>query len=170
VLAGSVLLQLQLGMVTAVPMQDHLDMLGFDADDDLAQSRTHDPLACRRRCRRMRPGECEIGAELHQLLALHLAQGHRLPRLDGGNVTLDPMHDLQRFVPAPLKLASYQTIGGIDRIVLSARMRSLEARSLQRQLQLPLGGRRLARLGIGALTAASMPSGFKTRNTSVPTA
>ena len=104
--------------------------LGFDAHDDLAQSRTHDPLACRRRCRRVRPGECEVGAELHQLLALHLAQGQRLPRLDGGDVALDPVHDLQRLVPAPLELASHQTIGGIDSIVLPARMRGLEARLL----------------------------------------
>src|SRR5260370_25798404 len=39
----------------------------------------------------------------------------------------------------------------IDSIVLPARMRGLEARPLQRQLQLPLGGRRLPRLSIERL-------------------
>src|ERR1700693_5710518 len=47
-------------------------------------------------CRRVRPGECEVGAKLHQLLPLHLAQGRRLPCLDGGDLALDPVHDLQR--------------------------------------------------------------------------
>src|SRR6266851_2574062 len=63
----------------------------------------------------------------------------------------DNVHGLQCLVPAPLELAGHQTIGGIDSIVLPARMRGLEARPLQRQLQLPLGGRRLARLGIERL-------------------
>jgi hypothetical protein len=79
------------------------------------------------------------------LLALHLAQGQRLPRLDSGNVALDPVHDLQCLIPAPLELAGDPTVGGID-IVLSAGMRGLEARPLQRQLQLPR--RQVCRLGI----------------------
>jgi hypothetical protein len=81
------------------------------------------PLACRRRCRK-RPGECEIGAELHQLLPLHLSQGHCLPPLDSSDFGFDPVYDLQRLIPAPLELRR--------------RMRGLEARPLQRQLQLPL--------------------------------
>jgi hypothetical protein len=35
-------------------------------------------------------------------------------------------------------LIRHRTIGRIDSIILSARMRGLEARPLQRQLQLPL--------------------------------
>src|SRR5260370_40027837 len=42
-------------------------------------------------------------------------------------------------------------MGGSDSIVLPARMRGSEARPLQRQLQLPLGGRRLAGLSIERL-------------------
>ena len=42
--AHSVLLQFERGMVAALPVQDHLDVLGFNAHDDFAQGRTHDPL------------------------------------------------------------------------------------------------------------------------------
>ena len=49
-------------------------------------------------------------------------------------------------------------------------MRGLVARLLQRQLQLPLCGRCLARLSLDRLDGASMPSGFRMRSTSVPTA
>ena len=55
-------------MVAALPVQDHLDVLGFNAHDDFAQGRTHDPLPCRRRGGRMRPGEFEVDAKPHQLL------------------------------------------------------------------------------------------------------
>ena len=48
-----------------------------------------------------------LGAELHQLLPLNLAQRYWLLRLDGGNLVLDPAHDLQRLIPSPLKLASH---------------------------------------------------------------
>ena len=88
----------------------------------------------------MRPGECEVGAKLHQLLPLHLAQGRRLPRLKCGDLTFDPVHHLQRLVPTALQLASDQTIGGIDSIILPTGMRRREARLLQRHIELPLGG------------------------------
>src|SRR5712671_2040938 len=151
VLADSIPLHFQRSVVAALPMQDHLDILGLNAHDDFAQSRTQDSLACRRRCRRMRPSACEVGAELHELLPLHLSQGHWLPCLESSDLAFDPVHDLQRLVPAPLELTGNQTIGGIDSIVLPARMRGLEACPLQRQLPLPLGGRRLAGLGIERL-------------------
>ena len=121
-------------------MQDHLDEAAFDAHDDLVQCRAQDPLACRCRRSRVRPGQLEIGAELHQVLPLLLAQGRRLPRLERGDLALDPVHDLQRLVPAALQLAGHQAIGGIDSIILPTGMRRREARLLQRQLELPLGG------------------------------
>ena len=64
-------------------------MLGFDADDDFVQSRAQYPLACRRCCGRMRPGEIKVGTELHQVLPLLLAQKWRLPRLERGDLALD---------------------------------------------------------------------------------
>ena len=88
----------------------------------------------------MRPGEFEIGAELHQVLLLRLAQGRRLLRLECGDLAFDPVHRLQRLVPAALQFASHQAIGGIDGIILPAGMRRREARLLQRQFELPLGG------------------------------
>ena len=48
-------------------------------------------------------------------------------------------------------------------------MRRREVRLLKRQIELPLCGRDLTRLS-RQRTAASMPSGFNTRSTSVPTA
>src|SRR6267142_2735000 len=66
-LAGPIHLQLQRGMVSALPMQDHLDEAAFDAYDDLVQCGAQDPLArcCRRS--RVRPSELQIGTELHQV-------------------------------------------------------------------------------------------------------
>ena len=127
-------------MVATLPVQDHLDVLGFDAHDDFAQGRTHDPLPCRRRGRRTRPGELEVDAEPHHLLPLPLAQRRRLPCLDGGDFALDPAHDLQRLVPPPLELAGDQTIRRIHSIVLPACMCGFEARPLQGKLQLSPGG------------------------------
>ena len=64
-LASPIHLQLQRGVVSALPMQDHLDEATFDARDDLVQRCAQDPLA-RCCCRsRMRPGELQIGTELH---------------------------------------------------------------------------------------------------------
>src|ERR1700757_4949004 len=111
-------------MVSALPVQDHVDDGTFLADDDLIECCAQDPLACRGCRGRMRPGELEIGTELHQLLTLSLAQRRGLPRL----------------VPAPLKLTGHQTIGGIDGIVLSTGMSGLVPRLLQRQLELSLCG------------------------------
>src|SRR6266404_5021232 len=91
-------------------------------------------------CSRMRPGELEIGAELQQMPPLLLAQGRRLPRLKCGDLAFDPVHHLQRLVPTALQLASDQTIGGIDSIILPTGMRRREARLLQRHIELPLGG------------------------------
>jgi len=50
----------------------------------------------------------------------------------------DPVHDLQRLVPASLQLAGYEAISGIDRVILSTRVSSLVARLLKRKCQLPL--------------------------------
>ena len=103
-----------------------------------------------RRCR-MRPGALEIGAELHQMLSLLLAQWRRLFRVERGDLSLDAVHACERHIPAALQLAGDQAIGGIDGVVLPARMSSLEARVRQRQLQLPPGGGHLARLGLERL-------------------
>jgi hypothetical protein len=51
-----------------------------------------------------------------------------------------PVHDLQRLVPTTLQLASHQTIGRIDSVVLPTGMCRRETRLLQRQLELPPGG------------------------------
>src|SRR5438045_6324807 len=39
--------ELQRSVVAALPMHDDLDMIAFDAHDDLVQCCTQDPLACR---------------------------------------------------------------------------------------------------------------------------
>src|SRR5215471_10582399 len=145
-LANSIDLQLQRGVVSALPMQDHLNKAAFDTHDNLVQCGAQDPFARFYRRSRMRPGELQIGPEPHQMLPLVLAQGRRLLRLELGNLTLEPMHDLQRLVPATLQLARHQTIGGIDRIILPASMCRREVRLLKRQIELPLCGRDLARL------------------------
>jgi hypothetical protein len=71
----------------------------------------------------VRPGELEIGAELQQVPPLVLAQGRRLSRLKCGDLAFDPVHDLQRLVPAALQLTGNQAIVGIDGVILPAGMR-----------------------------------------------
>src|SRR5258708_39168143 len=61
------------------------------------------------------------------------------------------MHDLQRLVPTALQLTGDQPIIGIDGVILSTRLRCRQARLLQRQMELPLCGRRLARLSLERL-------------------
>jgi len=139
-LAGPIYLRIQHGVVAALPMQDHLDEAAFDAHNDLVQCHAQDPVAGRCCRSRMRPGELEIGAELQQMPPLLLAQRCRLSRLKCCDLAFDPMHHLQRLVPTALQLASDQTIGGIDSIILPTGMRRREARLLQCQLELPLGG------------------------------
>jgi hypothetical protein len=124
--------------VPALPMQDHLNEAAFDTHDNLVQCGAQDPLArfCRRS--RVRPSELQIGTELHQLPPLFLSQRGRLLRLDLGNLDLEPTHDLQRVIPAALELASHQTIGGINSIVLPSGIRRREVCLLQRQFELSL--------------------------------
>src|SRR5215471_18840113 len=139
-LAASSHLQLQRGVVSALPMQDHLDEATFDAHDDLVQCGAEDPFTgfC---CRgRVRPSELEIDTEPHQLPPLSLSQRGRLFRLQLGNLALETMYDLQCLIPAALELASHQSVGGINSIILPPGIRRRELCLLQRQLELPLCG------------------------------
>src|ERR1700730_12747374 len=139
-LAGPVDLQIQRGVVPTLPMQDYLDEAPFDAHNDLVQCRAQDPLACRCGRSRVRPGELEIGAKPQKAPPLLPAEGPRLLRLKCGELDFDPVPHLQRLVPPALQLASDQTIGGIDSIILPTGMRRREARLLQPHIALPLGG------------------------------
>src|SRR5215813_9901269 len=139
-LADPIDLQLQRGVVPSLPMQDHLQEAAFDAHDNLVQWGAQDTLArfCSRS--RVRPSELKIGTELLQLPPLFLSQRGRLLRLDLGNLDLEPTHDLQLLIPAALELASHQTIGGINSIVLPSGIRRREVCLLQRQFELSLCG------------------------------
>ena len=99
----------------------------------------------------MRPGPLEVGTERHQLLPLRLAQWWRTPRDHGSDLSFYLCDRLQCLVPAALQLGGDEPIGRIDSIVLPAGMGGLVACLLQRELQLPLRGRGLARLGIDRL-------------------
>src|SRR5215472_11434371 len=107
-------------------MQDHLDEATFDAHDDLVQCGAEDPFTgfC---CRgRVRPSELEIDTEPHQLPPLSLSQRGRLFRLQLGNLALETMYDLQCLIPAALELASHQSVGGINSIILPPGIRRRE--------------------------------------------
>jgi hypothetical protein len=74
------------------------------------------------------------------MLPLPLGQWRRLPRNNSRDLAFDPVHGIERLVPATLKLAGHEAIGGIDGVVLPTRMAGLVTRLLQRQLELPLRG------------------------------
>src|SRR5215471_8469718 len=151
-------------------MQGHLDEPTFDAHDDLMQCGAQDPLAGFRRRGRVRPSELQIGTELHQVPPLFLPERCWPFRLELSNLALEPMHDLQRLIPAALELASHKTIVGINSIILPPGICRREPGLLQRQLELPSCGGYLALLSRQRLDRGSMPSGFNTRSTSVTTA
>ncbi|MER9420692.1 hypothetical protein NKI95_33335 [Mesorhizobium sp. M0306] len=81
----------------------------------------------------VRPGEVQIGAEPHQLIPFLLSQQRWSSRLERGNLAFDLVHGFKRLVPAALQLASDQTIGRVDGIILPTRMGSLVTRPLQCQ-------------------------------------
>ncbi len=134
------LLDLQGSVVSALPVQDGVNDRAFLTDDNLVKRGAQDPLARRGRSGRMRPGQFEIGAELHQLLSFPLAQRWRLARDDGSDLAFYSLHGLQGLVPAAFQLAGHQAIGRIDGVVLPTGMCSLVACLLKRQLELPLCG------------------------------
>src|SRR5262245_33164820 len=138
-------------MVPTLPVQNHLDEVSFDAYDNLIESCTKDALARRRSCSRVRPGQLDIGTELHQVLTLPLAQLRGLSCLKRGSLALDSLHRLQCLVPTPLQFSGDQTIVGIYRIVLPMGMGGLVASLLQREPELPLCGRCLVRLCVECL-------------------
>ena len=138
------LLDMQLGMIAALPVQDRVDDCTVPAHDDLRECRAKDTLARSGGCSGMQPGALQISTERHQLLALRLAERRRTMRNQGGDLSFDPCDSPQCLVPAALQLAGDQTVCRIDGVVLSARMRSFVACMLQRQLQLALGRGRCA--------------------------
>jgi hypothetical protein len=88
----------------------------------------------------MRPGELEIGAELHQLLPLPLTQRRWFACPDRSDLAFNTLHRQKHLVPAALQLAGHEAIGGVNGIVLLTCMAGLITRLLQRQLELPLCG------------------------------
>jgi len=80
------------------------------------------------------------------------------------------VHDLQRLVPAPLELTGTRRLAGSTAIVLPARMRGSKRARCSASSRCRLAADVSPAWASSALTAASMPSGFKTRNTSVLTA
>ena len=79
----------------------------FLAHHDLVERRAQYPLA-RSGCGAwMRPGQLEIGAELHQLLSLPFAQRWRLGRDNGSDLAFYSVDGLQCLVPAALQLAGH---------------------------------------------------------------
>ena len=78
-----------------------------------------------------------------------------------------PCNGLQRLVPAALQLASDESVGRIDSVVLSAGMRRLVACLAQGEFQLALSRCCFVDWISIALTAASIPSGRKTHSASL---
>src|SRR6516164_5115540 len=120
-------LELQCGMVSALPVQNQIDDSTFFTHDDLVERCTEDSLTCRGRCGWMRPSAREICAERDQMLALRLAEWQRSSCRDDGDLAFDLMRGCERLVPASLQLAGDKTVGGVDSIVLAACMGCLIA-------------------------------------------
>ena len=123
-------------MVAAVPADHQIERVVLDADDDLVDQRSHDPLA-RLGCHAgTRPGPLQIGAERHQPLAIgrcEIDSGRSRQSLQLG---LQIAHDRQPLVPSLLQLGGDEAVVGIDGIVLATRAADLVAGLLQRQLDL----------------------------------
>ena len=67
-LAGLVLSEFNRGVVTALPVQGHTNLVGVQTHDDLMDDRAHDALFELRRTLRMIPQLREILAQFNQAL------------------------------------------------------------------------------------------------------
>ena len=134
--AGRVLLDLQWRVVTALPMQDHLNPVIFDTHDDFMQDGADNPLA-RRHCRgRMRPGDLQVSAKAHEMFTLLFAENGLALHIEGFQLIFEPARLDELVVPSAFQFTRNETIVRIHGIVLPPCVRRLKALLLQRQFDL----------------------------------
>ena len=119
-----------------LPRGYEIETFVLHAHDDFLDQHAHDPFA-RRDGRPFRmPGALDVGAEPQQRLPLTLAYTAGKRSAERIEFVLKASLLLQAFVPTPLELARDQPVVGIDGVILPSSVRSLEARLLERQLDL----------------------------------
>ena len=133
---SGVLLNLQLRVITALPVEDEHDVSFLEAYDDLMENRPNNSLARRGRRCRMRPRQFQVGAQLHKAFSFRLAHNSLLLGLDHLQLIFEVAHRHERLVPAVFEFACDQAIVGIHRLVLAPCMTGLVAGLLKRQLHL----------------------------------
>ncbi len=85
----------------------------------------------------MAPCLDQVGAYGEHGLALVVIETFRLQAVDRVKFALAFVNNRERRVPAPFEFGRHEPVGRVDCVVLSLRMRSLIARLLQRQFDLP---------------------------------
>lgn len=131
-LAGAVPLHHQTGMVTALPVDDQLQVIADDIDDDLGDDRADDLLARLWRGAGALPSTNQVLTERHEPLAVGLGQRRRLVGIELMHLEFKITNCSQPFVPSPLQFSSYKAILRIGGVVLTLRPGSLVTRLLQR--------------------------------------
>src|SRR5271166_2883964 len=144
--AHPVLLQFERGMVAALPVQDHLDVLGFNAHDDFAQGRTTASVSrtwrrdATRRVRGRRRAASAAPAPARPAAPASLPRRRRSrPRSRARPATPRSTAARVRRPPDDLSDPQHRVAGA------HVRLRSTPAAT---PVQLPPGSRRLARPGI----------------------
>ena len=135
-LAAFVLLDLQRRVVASFPVDNEVEDPIADPNNNLPDHQTQDPFACCRRGAVAVPRLLEIGAELHQSVAIRCGQR----RIPGWRKCLEfalkRQNGLQSPVPSLLQLTNHQPVLGIDGVILPAGPRRFLARLRQSERDL----------------------------------
>nr|WP_280943687.1 hypothetical protein [Mesorhizobium sp. LSJC255A00] len=122
VMACFVLPDRKRGMVAALPMHQHFDVVVFDGDDNLADHGTDDPLARGGGGVGMMPCQFEIGAHAQQAPPFLLSQSLRLVAVERVKLVLTLADGYERGIPASLQFACYKPVVRVDGVILAACM------------------------------------------------
>ena len=127
--------EIELGMLTALPVHQKPKRRRLDIDNDLFNNRADDPLLEIERRGVVTPQGRQIPGELTQVLFFLVGKGARR-WIKLGQCLLQSSGSLQRLVPAALQGSRHKTVFRLDRIILTLATAGLETGALKLQLKL----------------------------------
>ena len=108
--SGAILFELQLGMVTSLPMQHQADRVALRRDDDLLEGNPEEPFLVLRQTLRVIPEPGHVPRQLQQLLLGRLFEGALPPLFERQEFGFKLALRRKRHVPAPFEFRGHQTI------------------------------------------------------------
>src|SRR5215213_2662299 len=137
-LTSPVLPHREAGVITALPMQEQLDLIIFYSRHDLTHHSADETLTRDGGRRRMMPSGLQVGTHLQQTLPFLGIQRRRSLSDQRLQLLLEHLHRREGGIPPPLELAGNKTIVRIDSVILPPRPGCLVSCLFERQLKLAL--------------------------------